>query len=592
MNNENLDIFYQALIKYWINEDADAEEFHTSILKLAQKKGDLSEPKNWRPIQLLDSFRKLIAAIIAHRLDEYLVKEIGLQTQHGFSSSRGCPDATSSLKIALEQLRYANQEAFVLFVDLVKAFDSVNREMLWKILSNMGVPDSLINVIKKAYTDITITGKVNGVKFDLESTSGVQQGCPLSPVLFLFAMQAVLESMDKVWPSKKPELHFLSSADGTPTGHISKRDNATKTDTMRPIDLYNSLFADDAAFIFLTREDLIEGTKCIIDHFRAFGLEVHLGKHEKNGEKATKSKTEFMHFPARKRILTEGKKKATTIYESTEADKADITLENNRFVSWTDQFKYLGSIIHSSLTDAVDIRTRRKKAHQAFGTYANIYCNKKLKLRVRVAFYKALVVNVALWGCEAWSLSAVDFRDFEVLQNKCIRRMCHVSPFDQKNYHVTCDDLRKRTNLPKIESVIRARITHFLDRIACAPHDRITRQVISCQVARPEGHSFKGCPNPSLQTSYRKVLESAGLCPNSSAGDLKEWMPRLARCDKQICDQIDKHLELKKGTYSKGRHRPCNPKKQLNKNAIPFFPLNKASTYATNVITNTSKENT
>ena len=65
-----------------------------------------------------------------------------------------------------------------------------------------------------------------------------------------------------------------------------------------------------------------------------------------------------MHFPARKRILTEGKKKATTIYESTEADKADITLENNRFVSWTDQFKYLGSIIHSSLTDTVDIRTR------------------------------------------------------------------------------------------------------------------------------------------------------------------------------------------------------------------------------------------
>ena len=172
----------------------------------------MSEPKNWRPIQLiLDSFRKLIAASIAHRLDEYLVEEIGLQTQHGFSSSRGCPDATSSLKIALEQLRYANQEAFVLFVDLVKAFDSVNRELLWKILSNIGVPDSTIKVIKKAYTNITITGKVNGVKFELESTSGVQQGCPLSLVLFLFAMQAVLESMDKVWPSKKPERHFLSS---------------------------------------------------------------------------------------------------------------------------------------------------------------------------------------------------------------------------------------------------------------------------------------------------------------------------------------------------------------------------------------------
>ena len=105
-----------------------------------------------------------------------------------------------------------------------------------------------------------------------------------------------------------------------------------------------------------------------------------------------------MHFPAGKRVLPEGRRKSTTIYESTEADKADITLGNNRFVSWTDQFKYLGSIIHSSLTDAVDIRSRIRKAHQAFGTFTNIYCNKKLKLWVRVALYNALVINVALMG--------------------------------------------------------------------------------------------------------------------------------------------------------------------------------------------------
>jgi hypothetical protein len=39
----------------------------------------------------------------------------------------------------------------VLFVGLVKAYDAVNREMLWKILKILGVPDNLIMVLKKLY---------------------------------------------------------------------------------------------------------------------------------------------------------------------------------------------------------------------------------------------------------------------------------------------------------------------------------------------------------------------------------------------------------------------------------------------------------
>jgi hypothetical protein len=45
-------------------------------------------------------------------------------------SSRGCVDAATTLKIALQSLKDRNQEAYDLFVDVVKAFDSVNREMM------------------------------------------------------------------------------------------------------------------------------------------------------------------------------------------------------------------------------------------------------------------------------------------------------------------------------------------------------------------------------------------------------------------------------------------------------------------------------
>jgi hypothetical protein len=62
------------------------------------------------------------------------LEKYGLQEQAGFMKYRGCSDATSTLKMTLLHLRAANQDTFILVVDLVKAFDSVNREMLWKIL--------------------------------------------------------------------------------------------------------------------------------------------------------------------------------------------------------------------------------------------------------------------------------------------------------------------------------------------------------------------------------------------------------------------------------------------------------------------------
>jgi hypothetical protein len=49
-----------------------------------------------------------------------------------------CADATFTLKTALQTLREHDQESWVLFVDLVKAYDTVNREMLWKILTILG----------------------------------------------------------------------------------------------------------------------------------------------------------------------------------------------------------------------------------------------------------------------------------------------------------------------------------------------------------------------------------------------------------------------------------------------------------------------
>ena len=113
----------------------------------------MTAPKNWRPIALLDLLSKLLSWILTNRLNQH-IKRIGLKEQAGFAPKRGCDDATAALKITLQKLSAAEHEACVLFVDLVKALDSVNREMLWKILAKFGIPPGMmISTIKKMYTD-------------------------------------------------------------------------------------------------------------------------------------------------------------------------------------------------------------------------------------------------------------------------------------------------------------------------------------------------------------------------------------------------------------------------------------------------------
>ena len=113
---------------------------------------------------------------------------------------RGCADATSTLKITLQNLQAADQDTFVLFVDIVKAFDSVNREMLWKILKKYGIPkERTIMVIKKMYTQIKIKLGIEKAEALFFSTSGVKQGDNLAPALFLFVIQATIKTMHREW---------------------------------------------------------------------------------------------------------------------------------------------------------------------------------------------------------------------------------------------------------------------------------------------------------------------------------------------------------------------------------------------------------
>jgi hypothetical protein len=158
----------------------------------------------------------------------------------------------------------------------VKEFESVHQDMLWKILKKYGIPEKIIATIRKMYTNINI--KISIVEEDAEfifnSISGVsKQGDNLAPVLFLFVVQAAIETMHANWSIMKiatPSLNYFPSEIN---GCLCIRSSKKST----PLHHNATLYADDSAFTFLSKSDLITGTTFVKDTFTQFGLEVHLG---------------------------------------------------------------------------------------------------------------------------------------------------------------------------------------------------------------------------------------------------------------------------------------------------------------------------
>jgi hypothetical protein len=69
--------------------------------------------------------------------------------------------------------------------------------MLWQILAKLEIPVPLADVTMKMYTDIEVSTSVGKAKPTFPSTSGVKLGDNFSPALFLFAIQATVESMNR-----------------------------------------------------------------------------------------------------------------------------------------------------------------------------------------------------------------------------------------------------------------------------------------------------------------------------------------------------------------------------------------------------------
>jgi hypothetical protein len=107
-------------------------------------------------------------------------------------------DPTFCLKLLNKKQREYNLETHLLFIDYEKAFESVQRQILFDILKSRNSPDTLLKAIVDIHTQNKISIKFNSKSSKLaEINRGVHQGCPLLPTLFNMYLDEIITKWQK-----------------------------------------------------------------------------------------------------------------------------------------------------------------------------------------------------------------------------------------------------------------------------------------------------------------------------------------------------------------------------------------------------------
>ena len=146
----------------------------------------------------MDTASKITSSIITRRLQRVLTNE-GFNFQFGSTPKTGCPDANLTLKSILQLRQELENDLWVVFLDLVKAFNTANHQLLLKLLQIFVIPPRIVRIVEKLYTDFHMQLKIGKETTAIEFLTGMKQGKVLAPTLFLFLMQAMAKNVQDKW---------------------------------------------------------------------------------------------------------------------------------------------------------------------------------------------------------------------------------------------------------------------------------------------------------------------------------------------------------------------------------------------------------
>ncbi|CAI7857101.1 unnamed protein product [Closterium sp. NIES-54] len=117
--------------------------------------------------------------------------------QYGFIPGRRLTDGVALVVDIIDAAKNDGEDWYLLLVDFQKAFDSMSRDFIFHLLYRMGFPSWLVAWIRGLHAGTTTRMLVNGwLGVGIEVVSGVRQGCPLAPYLFLCSVEPLIQKVE------------------------------------------------------------------------------------------------------------------------------------------------------------------------------------------------------------------------------------------------------------------------------------------------------------------------------------------------------------------------------------------------------------
>ena len=304
-------------------------------IKLIPKSNNKGEPSEFRPITLLQVMYKIFSSIIESRLSNFFSKNNLISSyQAGFRKGYSTHSQINILNNILEDRKQFNSEIHIIYIDFVKAYDSVEHWAIKQILEYYKVDTKIINLISNIHksSNSFITLNIGDTSpFPLER--GIRQGDGIAPLLFLIFINPLLEQLNKL------------------NGYSFSQNQNLKVSAVG--------FADDCCLVSNTRDKILKSFEIVQKYCNFYGTQINT------------KKTEYSYLSPN-----------NIIFQTIQHNGEDLTL-----IPPNQHYKYLGTWTNLFLSKTKNTEEILKKINSKI----KILHTKKLNIDIKVELINKVI---------------------------------------------------------------------------------------------------------------------------------------------------------------------------------------------------------
>ena len=393
------------------------EQWKVLIMVPVPKKGDLSKPQNYRGISLMVIIAKIYNKLLLFRIRDGLESKLR-QTQNGFRPGRSTVHQITALRMLCQYaLSHTDVTLVLLFIDYMKAFDSVAWGVLEAVLKAYQIPEKIVKAVMSLYANPSARVRTaDGLSNTFHLKQGVLQGDTLAPYLFVIVMDYIMRSATE----GKEALAFTLIRDSPTTHHITRHSSMSQL-FPTTISVGDLGYADDYALSSggqnINLQTAIGNTQVVSNSVEIQGRVTGLG----------------MNGPKTESLIINGGQ----IYMSKVSNDL-IKLLGGDVIPTVRDFKYLGSYLIDSLTD---IRTRLASGWKAIRSAAKFFKNDSISSSLRIRVFKVIAQSIFMYGCQSWILTDAARQLLQGAYTRMLRFVRNLSYNDHPNMDTIYGDV-------------------------------------------------------------------------------------------------------------------------------------------------------